>query len=1150
MSLSCALYLILFITNVYAGIFHPNDEHLNEGSGMMSFPQINHVSTQAQDCISGPSWWYQGTRNYTENHVVCQRWDTNYPHVVRYSPGENDTNHNYCRNPDRDIKGTWCYTTDPNLRWNYCKIPKCEDDSLVVWTSFFPKTENSEIVSMLAEQELHMQKSEQGDEGFKSVAYSRRSDTEYWSIVGDYEDDRIFFTDYKSEMIGVVNLLTNITTSHFHGMAHGIEGLAYDWERKNLYWTDSALMWIMVADRNFQHYAPVYRADNPLYGIAVHVRARRIFFSTYKMVASKISSVDLSGKEEKVLVRFPKVYDVTGLTLDYTDDRIYWTDYNGSGGLVASCNLEGEDLTEHFNQPASQFWGIASYLDFLFVTDVHPRMTADMSELFFMWVIRKQKSYNDKAIHHSLQGKPRGVSVYSKNEERSLDADLLQGSCKEMPPCDHICLPRINSTRECVCSMGYHQPADDDTKCQPALIPDDYLVICDSGQGLIFQLPLNQSNPSFYSIVPMKTDLKALKARVDVGKGDIYWSSKHFMHPAIHWSSPGGEDWQVISPNVSVKVMEKDPITGNLYVVDDNSQEIKLMSYPNLHTKTIYSGSFPPPDILNSDVIHDFMMITNLAVDFRNKFLYWTTGSQDHTGQVWRSGLDGSDPQFIILEISWPTALTIDQKRQSLFVAEGDNPIIYEIPLDSITTAESKPKYRTYIISNFHDITPQVIDMKVHNDVLYYVDTQHGQVQTIQLIQEKDVSMTGSTVGPADFFDINSIDIFSSRYFMEYIANIDNPCLTVEPLCDHICVPTSSTTRQCLCNDGFSLVLDHKCEEVPTTAKPNTPPQALNCPDDLQFKKLPCQESILVNWEPPTWTDDKTATDDIRVVAPVPDLPTRLPAGSHLMEYFAADEDGAISVCGFEVTIISTDCGEPPRLPDDLEATKLSCQNESLSYVVSCVDGGEISVWTTGLLGPYITNVCFGPLGLWAIRDFSIYKCVFIENPTSPPMSTHSDKNATEVGRDNSGTQQQTTTRTVGKTETTTITTTKTSSKISTATTKKLTTTEEESGFVLKTGATEHTTTKSQEDLDYEKHVEWHTTNITNMIIGVCVVGGIVIIVIVFLMLKRRGGCRSWRSLPIDVKVLWRRREEERTENDPNVEFEAQDSSQVCAKMS
>lgn len=37
---------------------------------------------------------------------------------------------NYCRNPDADERGPWCYTTDPARRFDYCAIPACEDQAM------------------------------------------------------------------------------------------------------------------------------------------------------------------------------------------------------------------------------------------------------------------------------------------------------------------------------------------------------------------------------------------------------------------------------------------------------------------------------------------------------------------------------------------------------------------------------------------------------------------------------------------------------------------------------------------------------------------------------------------------------------------------------------------------------------------------------------------------------------------------------------------------------------------------------------------------------------------------------------------------------------------------------------------------------------
>ena len=37
-------------------------------------------------------------------------------------------NHNFCRNPDNDPRGPWCYTMDFYVPQEYCNIPRCQDD--------------------------------------------------------------------------------------------------------------------------------------------------------------------------------------------------------------------------------------------------------------------------------------------------------------------------------------------------------------------------------------------------------------------------------------------------------------------------------------------------------------------------------------------------------------------------------------------------------------------------------------------------------------------------------------------------------------------------------------------------------------------------------------------------------------------------------------------------------------------------------------------------------------------------------------------------------------------------------------------------------------------------------------------------------------
>ena len=68
--------------------------------------------------------------------IACQRWDSNTPHApnTKYlEPNLHPSNdvslsENYCRNfiPDEpEGIAPWCYTMDPNKKWDYCEVPFC-----------------------------------------------------------------------------------------------------------------------------------------------------------------------------------------------------------------------------------------------------------------------------------------------------------------------------------------------------------------------------------------------------------------------------------------------------------------------------------------------------------------------------------------------------------------------------------------------------------------------------------------------------------------------------------------------------------------------------------------------------------------------------------------------------------------------------------------------------------------------------------------------------------------------------------------------------------------------------------------------------------------------------------------------------------------
>ena len=79
-----------------------------------------YLSASTAECqtlsLKKPGSDYTGKVSKTATGLTCQMWNQQSPHKHKMPA----LPHNYCRNPDGEPGGVWCYTTDPNKRWEYC----------------------------------------------------------------------------------------------------------------------------------------------------------------------------------------------------------------------------------------------------------------------------------------------------------------------------------------------------------------------------------------------------------------------------------------------------------------------------------------------------------------------------------------------------------------------------------------------------------------------------------------------------------------------------------------------------------------------------------------------------------------------------------------------------------------------------------------------------------------------------------------------------------------------------------------------------------------------------------------------------------------------------------------------------------------------
>jgi len=82
------------------------------------------------DCQVGKGGDYRGGVSQTVSGRTCQAWNVQTPHKQKIGKIGKVGNHNQCRNPTAragDGAGVWCYTTDPDKRWELCDVPKCSN---------------------------------------------------------------------------------------------------------------------------------------------------------------------------------------------------------------------------------------------------------------------------------------------------------------------------------------------------------------------------------------------------------------------------------------------------------------------------------------------------------------------------------------------------------------------------------------------------------------------------------------------------------------------------------------------------------------------------------------------------------------------------------------------------------------------------------------------------------------------------------------------------------------------------------------------------------------------------------------------------------------------------------------------------------------
>ncbi|CAI8033001.1 Low-density lipoprotein receptor-related protein 6, partial [Geodia barretti] len=288
--------------------------------------------------------------------------------------------------------------------------------------------------------------------------------------------EKLFYTDYVTNQILMAHLNGTESTPIMEDDLEVPEGLAYDWIGHNLYWTDSFWARIEVMDLNTTERGEVLRvgANTVPRGIAVDPINRVLYWTDWGQVA-KIEKASMDGQNRVELINTDLVGPY-GLTIDYAEQKIYWTD--GVLDKIEYCNTDGSGRITLISSPGGLGFGVPYSLtlegDYLYWSEW------DQNSLFS---IHKTEGGNVTQILSGLVVNPNGIQTVSAGRRIFGENPCASNDCT------HLCLlSSVSSTGySCTCPLGTRLDSDG-ISCvdDPTSIPEfgscnHYQDCCEAG---------------------------------------------------------------------------------------------------------------------------------------------------------------------------------------------------------------------------------------------------------------------------------------------------------------------------------------------------------------------------------------------------------------------------------------------------------------------------------------------------------------------------------------------------------------------------------------------------------------------------------------------------------------------------------------------
>ncbi|TKC46861.1 hypothetical protein EI555_015271 [Monodon monoceros] len=533
------------------------------------------------------------------------------------------------------------------------------------------------------------------------------------------------------------------------------EGLAVDWIAGNIYWVESNLDQIEVAKLDGTLRTTLLAGDieHPR-AIALDPRDGILFWTDWDASLPRIEAASMSGAGRRTIHRetgsggWPN-----GLTVDYLEKRILWIDarsdaiysarYDGSGHMEV---LRGHEFLSH---P----FAVTLYGGEVYWTDWRTNTLAKAN---------KWTGHNVTVVQRT-NTQPFDLQVYHPSRQ-----PMAPNPCEAnggRGPCSHLCLINYNRTVSCACPhlMKLHKDSTTCYEFKKFLLYARQMEI----RGVDLDAPYYNYIISF--TVPDIDNVTVLD--YDAREQRVYWSDVRTQAIKRAFINGTGVETVVSADLPNAHGLAVDWVSRNLFWTsyDTNKKQINVARLDGSFKNAVVQGLEQPHGL----VVHPL----------RGK-LYWTDGDN-----ISMANMDGSNRTLLFSGQRGPVGLAIDFPESKLYWISSKNHTINRCNLDGSGLE---------VIDAMRNQLGKATALAIMGDKLWWADQVSEKMGTCN-----KADGSGAVVLRNSTTLVMHMKVYDESIQLDHEGT--NPCSVNNGDCSQLCLPTSESTRSCMCTAGYSL---------------------------------------------------------------------------------------------------------------------------------------------------------------------------------------------------------------------------------------------------------------------------------------------------------------------------------------------------------